>query len=188
MSDMKALMVKIGLNPNGQAKYPSFNDLVEVQNSGMDWSYYVDRRGFGWGYDRQSGHDEETLDSPRGQQWGVLIVPPAFADEAVEVFPDQCVIVSEVKLKDFWENKVTAHLAEDDIDQKAMDSLSKQIELIRDAQDAGISNVQLDGRLVSLRNRIKKALDLDDPEPGIRKNHRKKWKDFKTKFGIKIVK
>ena len=81
------IRVTIGLKPNGHALYPDFNTLASVQASGMDWSRYVDIEGIGWHYDKQRGHKVDDLESPFGQQFGVLIVPKVMANEAIAAFP-----------------------------------------------------------------------------------------------------
>jgi len=107
--ELVPLKVKIGIKENGQAKYPDFNQLQVVKDSGMDWSKYVDIQGLGWHYDKTSGHKEETVDSPFGQQWGVLIVPKVFVTEATTTFPDDCTKLTESELEDFYNNKAHAH-------------------------------------------------------------------------------
>ena len=61
-------------------------------------------------YDKVSGHQEETADSPRGQQWGLLLVPDAFAQQAVTRFPAECSILTEAEAEAFYETKAVAHL------------------------------------------------------------------------------
>lgn len=169
MAELVGIKVKIGMRPNGHADHPKFNRLPVVQASGMDWSKYVDVAGLGWHYDKTSGHKEETLDSPRGQQWGVLIVPEQFAAEAIAEFPDLVTELTEVELEDFHDNKARAHLPDEEVDVDILTGIKLK-------QDLGIP----------LTEQQQKALDPDDDTRGIVKSKRKKWADRKIRKGITI--
>lgn len=176
--NLVALKVKIGLkgkdwpevSERGHALYPNFNQLQSVINSGMDWSNYVDIHGEAWHYDKKCGHKQEEESSPRGMQWGMLIVPKEFADEAVEKFPEVCSIVDEAELEDFWDHRAHAHEPDERIDDVVL---------------KGIEAKKALGKPLTLGQ--KKALDPEDDTPGIRKNYRRYWKDYKSKQGINIV-
>jgi hypothetical protein len=161
--------VKIGLKPNGHAKYPNFNALAAVQATGMDWAKYVDIHGLSWHYDKTSGHQEDTPDSPWGQQWGVLIVPEEFASQAVAAFPDVCARLTEAGLEAFYDEKAHAHEQDERIDLPVLE---------------GIRAKQAIGR--PLTPQQEKALDPDDDTPGIRKNPKRKWQDFKRLVNVTI--
>ena len=169
--ELTPIKVKIGLRPNGHADYPSFNELACVTSSGMDWSKYVDIQGLGWQYDKASGHKEETIDSPFGQQWGVLVVPDVFAQQAIAQFPELCEELDEVTLEIFWNEKAHAHELDEMVDENVLGQIKAK-------QDLGIA----------LTTDQIKALDPDDPTPGIRKNKRKKWADAKALMGVSIKK
>jgi len=169
--ELVPLKVKIGIKENGQAKYPDFNQLQVVKDSGMDWSKYVDIQGLGWHYDKTSGHKEETVDSPFGQQWGVLIVPKVFVTEATTTFPDDCTKLTESELEDFYNNKAHAHEPDEKINEKVLQGIQMK-------QSLGLS----------LTEQQIKALDPNDNTPGITKNKRKTWADFKSLVNVKIVK
>ncbi len=170
MRSLKAIKVKIGLKENGHAKYPNFNQIPATIRNNLDWSHYVDTYGLGWHYDKTSGHRESTTDSPYGQQWGVLIVPEAFASEALNLFPDDVTPLTEAELEDFYDNK--AHIKEPDevIHREALEGIKAKQDL------------KLDLTLDQLR-----ALDPDDSTPGIVKNRKKRWKDFKKLVDVEIV-
>ncbi len=168
------IKVKIGLRANGHADHPDFNRLASVVSSGLDWSKYVDKEGLGWHYDKISGHKEETVNSPRGQQFGVLIVPKVFADEAIAEFPTLCTKLDETQLTDFYDNRAHAHEPDELINEGAL----KVYESIESA--GGV----LTGAQIAKRA---KALDPNDAEPGIKKNTRKKWADYKQTVGVTIV-
>lgn len=164
------IKVKIGLKSNGNALYPDFNKLQTVADSGMDWAKYIDIYGLGWHYDKVSGHKEETTDSPFGQQWGALIVPPAFADEAIAMYPETTSKLTEAELEDFYNTKAHAHEPDENIDTDILAGIKAK-------QDLGLS----------LTADQQKALDPDDHTVrGIVKNRRKRWVDYKTLVGVTI--
>lgn len=176
--DLVALKVKIGTKGSdwpkpeerGHALYPNFNQLQAVIDSGMDWSKYVDHYGEAWHYDKKCGHKQEEPDSPRGMQWGMLIVPKEFADEAVTMFPKVCSVVNESVLEDFWDNCAHAHEPEERLDDVVL---------------RGIEAKKVLGK--ELTPGQERALDPEDDTPGIRKNHQRYWADYKAKQGIKII-
>lgn len=173
-----ALKVKIGLKGNdwpvpkerGHALYPPFNDLQAVINSGMDWAKYIDTYGESWHYDKCCGHKEEDVDSPRGMQWGMLVVPKDFADQAKDAFPEVVTGITEEECEHFWDNRAHAHEHEEKLDDIVL---------------KGIEAKQKLGK--QLTPNQEKALDPNDDTPGIRKNHQRYWKDYKVKQGIEIV-
>jgi hypothetical protein len=148
--------------------------LQVVINSNSDWSKYIDIHGTGWHYD-STGHKEERVegdtdwDSPHGQQWGMLLVPEEFANQAVARFPNECEIISETKAEAFYDEKVTRDIPAEKIDTDALAAIKAK-------EDLGID----------VAAEKAKALDPDDPTPGIIKNDRKKFKDFKSKVGVTI--
>ena len=144
------------------AKYPNFNQLQCVIDSGLDWSVYVDVYGLGWQYDKTSGHKDDTDDSPAGQQWGMLIVPEEFAEQAETAFPDDCDTMTEDELEDFYDNKAHVHDPEELVDTAVLQGIKAKEDLGLDVPEKT------------------KAVDPDDPAPGVRKNNHKTWSDFKS--------
>ncbi|MEM7122054.1 MAG: hypothetical protein AAF563_12295 [Pseudomonadota bacterium] len=169
---MTALKVKIGRSAKRQADYPDFNRLDTVTASGQDWSHYVDSVGGGWHYDKVCGHDMDEPDSPRGTQWGCLLVDDDFATQAVAAFPGVCSIISEAEFETFHDERAHAHEPEVKEDFNAIQNLAHRRSL-------GETVPQLE---------IDKALDPDDPTPGRRKNVGRKWKDRKASMGVTIKK
>lgn len=163
------IKVKIGLRADGCANYPDFNVLEVVKNQGMDWSYYVDKFGLGWMYDNLIGHQEDAPDSPLGQQLGVLVIPEGFANEAIELFPEQCSKLTEIELEDFYDNKHAIEFPDEEIDKEVLDAIKAK-------QDLG--QPLTPGQI--------KALDPNDDTIGIRKNKKKRWADFKVLKGVGI--
>jgi len=169
MREMVPIKVKIGLKPNGNAKYPDFNQLQIVENSELDWSYYVDVQGLGWEYDKTSGHRENTPSSPVGQQWGVLVIPEEFANQAIAMFPNDIESINETELEDFYNNKAHIYDDEETVDEKVLHSIK-----IKQDLEIELTPQQL------------KALDPNDDAPGLRKNKKKKWNDYKNLVDVQI--
>lgn len=185
MRNLVPIKVKIGLHQKfsednsgkhkpGQAKYPDFNSMKIVKDSGLDWSVYVDVMGLQWHYDKCCGHKEEDGSSPHGMQWGMLIVPKEFADQAIATFPDEISKLTETELEDFYDNRAHAHEPDNKVNQKALEEFDAQIRA---------------GRTLSAKDKTRhiKAMDPNDDTPGITKNKKKKWKDFKELVGVEIV-
>ncbi len=172
------IKVKIGIKDNGNAKYPNFNALQEVQNKNMDWSKYVDVHGLGWMYDC-CGHKEEQMDgdewdSPFGQQWGVLVVTKEFADEAITRFPNECEKLDETRLEAFYNSRHARDFPEENINEEAL-----KVYEVKERNKIILTSEE--------ETRKAKALDPNDSEPGIVKNPRKKWANYKSHVGVEIV-
>jgi hypothetical protein len=170
MRNLVPIKIKIGLKGNGYAKYPDFGSLNCVKSSGLDWSSYVDVQGTGWHYDKRCGHKEEDSTSPFGIQWGVLIIPKVFADEATAMFPGEVVRLTEAELTTFYDTRSHAHEPDEEIDNTILQAIKVKQDL----------NLPLTPEQES-------ALDPTTETRGIRKNKRKKWIDYKKLKGIKIA-
>lgn len=183
---MMALKVKIGLTPSGSAQYPDFGSLDCVKKTGQDWSYYVDKEGHGWAYDR-CGHKDHADDSPVGMQWGLLIVPEEFALEAEQKFPDLCDALTEAEAEAFWEQRCHSHLPDDTRDTEALTAMKAEIQLLQTliaAETDAEEKAKLETRLKDVLISAKAALDPCCEVPGVRHNERKKWCEFKKKVGL----
>lgn len=163
-----AIKVRIGLHPNGHAKYPDFNQIASGIRDRMDWSMYVDKHG-GWHYDQLAGHadDDPAESSPVGMQWGMLVVPEAFATQAVSKFPSEVTILNEAEATIFYENRGHAR------DAAILESV-EVLQAIAAKRSLGILEDQGDID----------ALDPDHPAVGRRRNKLKTWAGFKTQRGI----
>ena len=164
------MKVIIRLNNEGQALYPNFNTLNIVQASGLDWARYIDVHGLGWHYDKTSGHKEESIDSPFGTQQGVLIVPKTFVEEAVIAFPLDCISINEVELEDFYNNKSHVNEPDELFDMSILEGIRVKNEL-------GIA----------LTQQQQNAIDPQNNTPGIKKNKKRFWNDYKQETCVKIV-
>lgn len=170
MPSLAAIKVKITLTDSGNAKYPAFNTLPTVQATGIDWAQYLDKEGTGWHYDC-CGHKEEDAESPYGEQYGLLLVPVAFADEAVAAFPAEVTRLTEVQAKDFFDRRHARDIPEEEIDGDVLENIKRK-------QDLNIP----------LNKQEKRALDpRDSSVPGIRENWMKKLDNLKARKNITII-
>ncbi len=102
--DVAAIRVKIGLRPNGHADHPNWKLLPSAASGKPE-----DQMFFGWKYDKQCGHKDETLGSPFGQQFGMMLCTPQLADEAIATFPAATTRLTEAQCEAFCDNKTHAH-------------------------------------------------------------------------------
>lgn len=157
--------------------YPAFDEISPALRKHMTWSKYFDFCG-GWHYDRVCGHGEADEYSPDPQVWfGIVCVEAAFADAAVDMFPDTCDIVSEADFEKFHDERAHAHEPAEKINAVILEGIRAKY---------GIT-----GRLSHDDARItdpldKQALDPDHPSPGIVKNRKRKFADFKRSRNLKI--
>lgn len=188
MPELSAIKARIGLRANGSAKYPDFGKLPVVVESGIDWSHYIDVHGLGWMYDKTSGHRDETPESPLGQQWGMLVVSEAFADQAVATFPEDCVRMTDAECEAFYDEKAALHLDDETLDTDTLQGLNAEWQLLDVLYQDGTSAVrlQLEPRRVKLRQKIEGALDPDSPERGVRENKDRRWRDRIARSGVTI--
>lgn len=187
MADLAGLKVKIGLRANGSAKYPNFNQLLSVQSSGMDWSTYVDRQGTGWIYDKV-GHDEEDAptSSPRGMQWGILICPEQFVDEAVAAFPSECTRMTETEVETFYDTR-QKNLVEEEVDVEELQSLERQWRLIKEIESEPGPPASIGARKSAVLEKMKKAIDPADEAKGVRQNPRRNYQAYKALLNITFL-
>lgn len=184
--ELTALKVKIKRDVSGNHLYPKFNDLQAVIDSGMDWAVYADKEGRGWCYDKQSGHDVHTNDSPFGEQWGVLLVPNDFATQAVSDFGSTCSIIDANDFETFHDEKVTAHIDEDIRQPDVLNAMAAELAILETLKKGG-GTPRSSQRLTDLKTKLNKAVDPDDDKvAGVIKNKMKKWSDRKALQGISI--
>ena len=170
MRNLVPIKIKVGLHPDsGNAKYPNFNLITTTVRKNMDWSHYIDRYGIGMHYDKTSGHKDDSVDSPYGQQWVCTCVPEDFAIEAANRFPNEVSIVHESEFTSFYNTKAHAHESADNVDLEVLQTIKVK-------KDLGLTTPEETN-----------AVNRNHPALGIRKNPNKKWSDFKNKTGIIIV-
>jgi hypothetical protein len=163
------LKVEIGLKTNGHAKYPNFNLLQVVKDSGLDWCVYVDTYGTGWMYDNTSGHKDGNGHSSLGKQWGMLLVPQTFADQAILSFSSECTKLTDTEAGIFYESYVTVYNDSEIISSNILTDIKAKQDLGKELTPEQI-----------------KALDPNDPTPGICNNPLKTWIGMKNKKSITI--
>ena len=163
-----ALKVRIGLRPNGHAAYPDFNRITAGLRDNVDWSIFVDKHG-GWHYDQVAGHADEDLAaaSPIGMQWGLLVVPEAFADAAVALFTSDVSALNDADAGTFYNDR--AHVRDSEIKENL-----EVLQAISAKRGLGIPPNADDAN----------ALDPAHPAAGRRNNKLKTWAGFKTQRGI----
>lgn len=183
MTDVTAIQVVIGLRPNGHADHPDWQ-LLPLAIGGQRPE---DHQIVSWRYDKTSGHDQETVDSPLATQLGMMLVTVQYATEAVATFPGIVTRLTEVQALTFWENKAHAHLTDDRRDQSELSALHSQFIILRDLSDESPGDQDLRDQLTTLKTALLKALDPDDPAPGVRKNVERRWADMKADKGLAYV-
>ena len=182
MVELVALKVRIGLHGHGHAKYPDFGSLPIVKESGVDWSHWIDSNGSGWHYSK-CGHKEHEDDSPVGEQWGMLLVPAEFAEQAVIMDPDCCSIMSDAEAGEFYEGKCCRDMPDVHHDAETLNAISAEINLLTllrettEGEDQKKHAVLLEAAI----ERAKKAVDPDHDHVGVRLNKDKCWHSHKAK-------
>jgi len=167
------IKVKIGLRSNGHADHPDWYKLPLAKEVNPASEMF-----FGWKYDKTSGHKETSFDSPHGMQWGMVFVTPRFAREAKQIFPELITELTEVEAEVFWNEKAYAHVPENKVDVNLLQALKAEVDLY--------NAFGLDGGL-ALQDKVTKALDPNNPKPGIRKNKDKYFQDAKISLGFNVV-
>ena len=172
-----AIKVKIGLKPNGKGDmwhdYPDWDKLPLVATETAQSHQIVK-----WKYDKCCGHQEDSVDSPQGTQFGMMVVTQQFADEALAMYPDKVTIMTEAEAEDFWDNKAHAHLPENKVDTNALSDLNVELQLRK----------TLNQDTTALEAKIIKALDPTDKEVGISEQKEKTFVKAKANIGFSIKK
>jgi hypothetical protein len=182
--DVVPILVKIGLRDNGHADHPAWQNLpmIAAHASGgtpqrIDDEVRKHVHG-GWHYDKTSGHEVETPESPRGQQLGMLLVTRQFADEAIATFPGIVTEMTQAECEAFWDNKAMVRLSDEDEDLDALQSLKTRHDLL-------VATNAPQPALNALQARINKALDPNDhSERGVKANPRRRFVNAKAHLGI----
>lgn len=175
--ELVPIKVKIGLRANGYADHPQWTLLPMINNEEQAKQYIP----YGWMYDKSSGHTESRIehnswDSPIGMQWGCLLVTEAFAKEAIETFPSSITEITELEFEEFYNSKSRAHMSENDYNIQVLEGLKLEYDLKM------INNENV----IEVKQRIAKAVDPSDSNPGVTKNKEKVWADKKVKLDVVI--
>ncbi len=167
------IKVKIGLRSNNHADHPDWYQLPLAAIAEPATHMF-----YGWKYDKTSGHQESSPDSPIGMQWGMVFVTPQFAKEAMSVFPDLVTEMTEAEAEDFWNTKAYVDVPENKTDTNLLQALQVEADL-RKAVGMELG--------IALSVKIQNALDPIHSEPGIRKNKEKLFVDAKVHLDLEVI-
>lgn len=178
-----AIKVRIGLKENGHHDYPQWGDLPMAEGKGT----YIEREQFAsldqkikWKYDKVSGHQEDEPDSPRGTQWGMMIVSEQFADEALAMWPDRVFEMTEAEAEEFWTERAHKHVPDNKHDTDVLRGLALERELTLILDRSANTDV--------IDAAITKALDPNHPNSGVRRTKGKIWAEAKASYKLNIRK
>lgn len=184
------IKVRILLNEKGANLYPNFNALPLELRGGLDWAHFIDVHGTGWHYDKVCGHAETDVGNPQvadddahrceeiGVWHGCMCVPAAFAEAAAAMFPGEVTILTEASFEAFYDQRAHAHEPEVFVDRDAVDAVNSVVELESKGTLPAPSAARLAGRA--------EVLNPESSVPGIRRNMKKRWADYKARAGITI--
>ena len=85
--------------------------------------------------------------------------------------------MTEAEAEDFWDNKAHAHLDEFRRDVDLLAGLKMELDLLQAVGGQA-------ARVTALKAKIRKAIDPDDPEPGLKRNLEKRWALRKPTSGV----
>lgn len=175
------IKVMIGLRANGEADHPDWTTLpiAGVSKNKEDRESKIREHSLGsWFYDKMSGHEDDTIDSPRGVWFGMRFVSPQFASEATAAFPTLVTIMTKSECAAFWDNRVFFRQGNDLIDTDILQGLKAQRDLLIAVDPTNLI------ALTALDAKIRKALDRTDFEPGVKANDMRRFATAKVKLGI----
>lgn len=172
MPDLVPIRIKILKNPDGSMNYPDFRHTLQI---------FVDIPDYKSGQLHYDKTDCKTVtpNSPAGQRWGLKLVDKRFAQEAIAEFPTRVTVLTEPEAKTFWDEKVYAHIDANRVNSVVIQDLTNQVIL---AKEAGLTT-----ELAALTARAAKAIDPNDPEPGVQTNPLKTFDGMKSAQGVKII-
>ena len=177
MTDVVPIKVQILLKRvRGEVRH-DYPDWTTLPLEAVDGEDHSDHQIVKWLYDKVSGHEDDDVDSPKGQQFGVMCVTRKFASQAMAAFPGRITVLTEAELQDFWDNRAMIRLRDLRRDVDALQGLKVE----RDLQ------IDVGGDVTALDVTIRDALDPLKDERGIRKDPRRRWADFKAKSGLNVV-
>lgn len=185
--DVVPLKVMIGLKNVGAEIHHDFPDwtLLDAGLGGDHRTHQIEK----WNYDKRFGHVDDDAaagdlhagTSPPGTWLGILLVTQAFALAALAEFPGVVVEMTEAELEDFWNNRIGNEQPLETTDLDELTSLETRKRMMVDVLLPSDPNIGL------INDEIIKALDLDDPTPGRKRNPRKTWNDFKAHRGHTVI-
>lgn len=168
------IKIKIEFQLDGKGSYPDWSKL-SIINTDDDMRYHCPTKMF---FDITCGYLDENKDSPRGMQWGCLLCTQEFATEAIQLYPEIIMQLTETEFEKFYNSKVTIDLPEKKYDINTLQGLQIELKL----------NKELKQDNTKLKSNIKKAIDPFSNDAGIKMNEIKTWKGYKKKMGFEIKK
>ena len=195
--------------------YPDFDAMPEEKRGGMPWQYYFDAAGTGWLYDNCCAHNEVDDYNPElGVWYGIIGVPEEFALEALTRWPNEVERLTETEFEEFYDHRCMENQSEYKYDADQLNGIRARYgdlpvadpEIIRaftdatpDTKSAIVAGLlATDGKtltpaeddaaskLCDMDPCDCRALDPDDPLPGICRNKNKHFSDFKAVKNIRI--
>ena len=165
--DLVPIKVVLGLRPNGHLDWPAFNRLPANVRGDIEWSKFVDIQGIGWHYDQvESIGKGASVDTP------CTLVPKAFADAAVAMFPEVVFILTEREWEIFYDDRARVEEPEEFLDTEVLQGILARVQLEEKNIAPPPSQSILDRRV--------ECLDPNNIHTrGIRKNEEKTWKLLK---------
>jgi hypothetical protein len=175
MPDVVPLRIKITKNADGTLNYPDFKGQLSVFQT-------PDYRAPELYTDRTSDCKSDDAHSPLGQMWGLKLVDQAFAQQALTAFPDRVSVLTEAELVDFWEQRVKARMP---VQVRAPEELRAMVDELALRREMGQDDSAPE--VIALKAEMAKALDPDDPTPGVTKQRDKTWADAKRIMGVTVI-
>jgi len=158
-------------------QYPAFDQIAPHLRAGLRWEAYIDYCG-GWFHDQLSplGQVDEYNADPDVQFAGV-IADARFALEARQRFPDDVTLLSPEEFEEFYESRCAIVQPDELVNTTILDRIRARNGLSATPGQPTASMSPSD----------KRALDPNDPTPGIQVNWRKQCKTMLAKTGTKLI-
>ena len=151
--------------------YPDFNKLSPDLRGGMDWSYFIDRLGFGMHYSIGKGtHNKPAC------CW--TLVPKAFAEAAVKAFAE-VTLHNEEEWADFYDNDCRFYDSTEILHTETLQGILARVQL----ENLGVATPP-SKEILELR---KQCLDPACKRAGITKNRNKTWALAKVTNEIEVI-
>ncbi len=162
-----------------QNLYPDFDQIEDEHRRGLSWQAYVDLFG-GWHYHKGGGFGETDDYNPDLFTWfGMVLVEPAFAARALELFPELVTELDEAQFAVFYDTKAHAHEPAEAVTAEVLNRIRAKYGIV-----GGPFTAQ---QIATMDPSDREALDPEHPTPGLVRNRRKTWVDFKKARGFKVV-
>lgn len=173
-TNLVPIQVILNRRPDGGIAWPDFNQVESSLRNDQPWSKFIDSAGIGWHYDKVN-----NLGTGADNGCASTLVPQAFAEAAVLLFPSIVSIVDEATFEKFYNDKANAHMPIEFLDTDILQGITARVKLETDGVAPAPSAEILAARA--------KCLDPTEQEyRGIRKNMKKKWTDARDALNVTI--